>query len=475
MIRTYFDWNVISCLKKPEYSELSQFITKHKDCLQFPYSPAHFNDLMKSYSQENAFFDTDLERLEYLSGKHLLQWENNRTAALFCTPKEYFNGIKNQEDTFSLMDFEKLLADMNEISDEFGVTKIGDNIKNNFMSLPSGIEINANNNLLAQKIFPNINSNSSMWDFFKDFSQFSKTLLHSKESYKDLRRIIGSEGVKLDENAGNWSEDIVIERINYFLNKVKIGMTFFEFIDFISKRQNKPFNRFQFFTTAYLLLDMIGYKPDKLRKPTDSIQNIINDAQHSFYAAHCDYFVALDKKLLSKTKVLYKELNISTMILSPEDYIQTLSIVIHKTTLRPHDLVNDAVSYIKKENITESYPIDSENKTETYLVKLPIFYLNFFNFVTCQFCQEKNVIHLVYNRIYTNYSTFVYFTEIESLLDLLTGHLGYNNLDEYSKFKAEFIYQETDIKFVWHFDGGKITLLKDTETHYPVMIYTLGG
>jgi hypothetical protein len=75
MIRIYFDWNVISNFKKPEFLEIRNFISKHKDYLQFPYSPAHFKDLMKSFSPENEFFNTDLTNLEYLSEKHLLRWD----------------------------------------------------------------------------------------------------------------------------------------------------------------------------------------------------------------------------------------------------------------------------------------------------------------------------------------------------------------------------------------------------------------
>ena len=49
---------------------------------------------------------------------------------------------------------------------------------------------------------------------------------------------------------------------------------------------------------------MIGLKSDNLPKPTDNMQNIQNDAEHSFYSTHCDYFVVIDKKLDNQNKVL---------------------------------------------------------------------------------------------------------------------------------------------------------------------------
>lgn len=104
MIRIYFDWSVVSNFKKEEFAEIREFIAEHKDYLQFPYSPAHFKDLMKSYSLENEHFNQDLQNLEYLSEKHLLRWGKDGIEVLFGTPKEYFQGEKDSEDIFSMMD-----------------------------------------------------------------------------------------------------------------------------------------------------------------------------------------------------------------------------------------------------------------------------------------------------------------------------------------------------------------------------------
>jgi len=73
MIRVYLDWNVVSNLKKPEFKKLKNFIIEYKQNLQFPYTPAHFNDLMKSYRPDNELFFEDLNTLEFLSEKHLLR------------------------------------------------------------------------------------------------------------------------------------------------------------------------------------------------------------------------------------------------------------------------------------------------------------------------------------------------------------------------------------------------------------------
>ena len=403
MIRIYLDWNVISNLKKPEYAEIAQFTRENKEYLQFPYSPVHFNDLMKSYSPQNEYFFKDLETLQYLSEKHLLRWEDDRTMPLFVTPREYFEGEKGKEDAVLLMDMDRILSDLDKASQDYGIGKVGDLLKSLYKSVPCGIEINAENKGILQNMFPNINPNSSMWDMIKDMAPFSKRLLRDRDYYRNLRRTIGEGGFKVDVNSGNWNEEVVFERINTFLTKMHAGKTFFQYVEMISNHQKRPINRHRFFTTAYLLLDMIGYKSDKLPKPTDNMQNIYNDAEHAFYGAHCDFFVASDRNLLTKARVLYRELNISTVVMSPQNYIVSLESVIHKLPRSAPELFQDVIKHIEQNNVVESYP---DEEIETYVVKLPVFYLNFFNYVIYQSFKDQNLICFTCKRVFKNYSDF---------------------------------------------------------------------
>lgn len=94
MIRIYLDWSVVTNFKKDEFIEIREFIAKHKDYLLFPYTPAHFKDLMKGYNLDNEHFQQDLRTLEYLSEKHLLKWGEDGIEGLFGTPQEYFEREK---------------------------------------------------------------------------------------------------------------------------------------------------------------------------------------------------------------------------------------------------------------------------------------------------------------------------------------------------------------------------------------------
>lgn len=470
MIRIYFDWNVISNLKRTEFAAISQFISDNKSSLQFPYSPAHFNDLMKSYSPQNELFFQDLNTLENLSGKHLLRWEDNRTMPLWCTPKEYFEHEKEKEDIISLMDMDKLLSDLDGFSQDFGIGNVGELIKSGYKAIPAGIEVTAENNVFLQKIFPGITSESSMWDVIKNMAPFSKNLLRNREYYKDFRKTLNNNGFKVDDNSGNWSEDIVFEKVSAFLQKMKIEMTFMQYVEKTLKSQKGQYNRHQFFVTAYLLLDMIGYKSDKLPKSTDSMQNILNDSEHAFYGAHCDFFVASDKKLLTKANVLYKELNISTIVISPDKLISLLEPLIHKVPKYIPNLFHDIIKCVKKENIIDSY---SENDIETYVIKIRYFFFDFFNYLIFQMNPKQNLIYFTFKRIFTNYSDFVYFSEVESIFDSLGDLLDYSGRDDFNVQKNEFIHKNKGMSIIWHFKDGKIILNQDKDEPLPIISFVL--
>ncbi|MCK4357558.1 MAG: hypothetical protein KAW92_02210 [Candidatus Cloacimonetes bacterium] len=473
MIRIYFDWNVISNLKRQENKELKSFINTHKDYLQFPYSPAHFNDLMKGYSPDNKYFQEDIETLEYLAGKHLIRWEKNRTMPLFGAPKEYLEGEKNKEDIFSLMDMEKVFSDLDETSEDLGLGKMGNLMKSLFKLQPIGFEVNEDNEEMLQKMFPSISSNSSMWDLMKEIGPFSKKLLQDKDYYKDFRKTIGNKGFKVEPNAGNWNVDEVIDKIDEFLEDLDTNITFTEYVESAFKHRKEPINRYEFFTTAYLMLDMIGYKADKLPKPTDNMQNISTDGEHAFYGAHCDFFVACDKNLRIKAEVLYTKFNISTKVLSPTEFKNSLEKVIHKFPNETNNIIEDALKYIDFNSIVEYYPVSEENEVETYAFKLPIFYFNFFNYVVYRFYKEHNSVVLTFKRAFKNYSDFIFYTEAERLIDKLTELFGYDDLDELKKRKKEFIYENKETQFIWQFKGGLIILEKDTETKRPNLTYMI--
>ena len=206
----------------------------------------------------------------------------------------------------------KIFSALESSANELGLGAFGSTMKTFFQSQTLGIDLWNQDQL--KKIFPNLRSNSTIWDLLKEIGPFSKKLMRDGDFYKDFRKSIDEGGFKLESNSGNWSYHEVIKNIDDYLSSLGTKMTYHEFVESTFKNRKQPINRHEYYISAYLLLDMIGYKRDKLPKSTDNMQNIQTDAEHSFYGAYCDYFVANDKVLRIKSKVLYNEFNINTTI-----------------------------------------------------------------------------------------------------------------------------------------------------------------
>ncbi|WPP50499.1 hypothetical protein [Catalinimonas niigatensis] len=472
MIRIYLDWNVISNLKKPEFREIKDFIITHKKHLQFPYSPAHFADLMKSYKPNNEHFHTDLETLEFLSEKHLIRWGEKEIEPLFATPKEYFEFEKDKENIFELIDMEKIFQDLDESMHELGLKKMETSTKSFYQSQPSGIEITEESKDILKKMFPNLKSNSTMWDLMKDMEPFSKKVLQDGKYYKELRNSLAEKGFRLEANSGRWNYDEVVRNINNFLQKLGVKMTFLEYVELSFKHKKEPVNPYEYYITAYLILDMIGYRTDKLPKPTDNMLNIQTDGEHSFYGAYCNYLVASDKNLRIKSKVLYNQFNISTKILEPNDLIPELKKVIDPD-IKEINFLEEALSFCTKENLVESFPASEENSVETQAFRLPKFYFNYFNYVIYTYYPKQEGFVLTFRKVFKNLSRFIYYTESESLIERITDFFGYENKEELRVKKQEFVYKENNIVFDWSFDGGLIRLENEEDTKRPILSYII--
>jgi hypothetical protein len=473
MIRIYFDWNVFSNMKTPQFQEIKEFIVQNKKYLQFIYTPAHFQDLMKSYTPDNKKFFQDLDTLEFLAETHLLRWGTDGIEVLSANPKEYFEGEKDKDDIFSLMNIENAFEELDNSFDDLGGIKIGTLLKQLFQLQPSGIEINEENKIMVEKMFPNLKPNSTMWDAMKEISPLTEKLLQDKDYYKDLRSTIGEQGFKINPSvAGNWGYNEVIKNIDEYLLSFGTEMTYLEYVEATFKYKKEPINKYEYYTTAYLMLDMIGYKMDKLQKPSNNMQNIQTDGEHSFYGAYCDYFVASDKILVTKSKVLYNEFNISTKIIKPNQLISELEKVIHKPQ-REIGFIDEAISYGKLENLVETYPITEENEIEKSVFKLPKFYFNFFNYMIYEYLPNEEGVFITFKKVFKNFSRFVYYTETIKVLESITEHFGYQDKEERNEKIKQFTYEKEYTPFQWSFQNGLILLDKDEETNRPILSYAI--
>lgn len=474
MIRIYLDWNIISNLKRPEFKDIKNFIDEHKNYLQFPYTPAHFSDLMKSYKPGNEYFEKDLETLEYLTENHFIRWEKDDTKFYFFEPKKYFDFIKNQESIPDILNFDKLLNQIDSLGNEIGMGKFGSLIKKSLKAQSIQNKIPKENIELMKEKIPDIKLNSTnMWDFIKDITPFVENLILDRDYFKNFQGKMTGEDFKLDSNAGNWSYNEVISNIDTFLQNSKIEMTFLECVKSSFQHIDKPVSYFAFYKSAYFLLDFIGYKRDKLPKRTDNFLNIDTDTEHSFYGGHCEYFVADDKNLRIKSKVLYKEFSISTKIIKSAELISELTKVIDKSK-DEYTFIEDLNAFCNQENFIKSYSYSYNgvmNKRNVF--RLPKFYFNFFNYVSYGSIPESNLLLVTFEKFSGNFSDLIYFSESETLIDFLYERFGLKTKKLIAENKKKFVHENKNFKLTWKFKDVLIILNRNEQTGHPKLAYLI--
>lgn len=478
MVRIYLDWNVISNLKQPKFQYIKKFIEQYKSYLQFPYTPAHFSDFMKSYQPDNEYFYQDLKTLEYLSDNNFMLWEKDCVHPYNHSPKKYFDSIKNNEKISDFFDIDRLLKEIDDSATKIGVSKLGGLVKSLLQRQPVGMDISEKDKDLMKNKFPEIKLNSkNMWDLIKDMSPIMKNFTFDRNYYKNFRKKMTENVEKLDPNSGNWDYDQVIKNIDTFLINANSEMTFLDYVANSFKFVNGQISSYSFYVSAYLLLDFIGYKRDTLPKATDNFLNINTDAEHSFYGANCDYFVVDDKKLRIKSKVLYSQFNVSTKVIESNEFILEVGKNIlqmqgkiyyinqRNTTNR---MFNDIIKYCNRDRFIK-FNIDNKNNIECFTFKLPEFYFNYFNRVTFIKYLKEEKISLSFEKITNNFSHFVFDKVLQSIIDSLTTFFGFDDKEEIKKVKNRFLHEKT---LSWSVDGFSVKFFIKKSMQAPILNYS---
>ena len=473
MIRIYLDWSIVSYLKTDEYAELNDFINEHMDKFLFPYSSAHFDDLMKSYSPENEKFYIDLDRLENLAGRHLLEWDGDNYAMPNITPKEYFSKRMNEKQFSSIDLLHRLIEDSNK--DDLSLLNFGKILKLIYSRIPSGITVNEENSEALKILFPGITNESSQWDLMESVIPFVQKIESENLFYKNFRKQIGDKGLKLPETSADWKAEDVFQNIDSFFKTMDAEMTFKKYVEItVSNLKTEAATIYDFFTTAYMLLDMIGYKQDKLPKPTDTVKNIRTDVEHAFYAASCDYFVVADKFLTQKTKVLYKEFDISTKVISPKSMIEELKTTIHYADKKEH-LITEAFGLVKSGTLIETIDKDEAQDIDYNILiyKLSVFHFNFFTHADYVDSSEDDVVCIEFYRPYSKYYSFVFYNELENLFDRIMSYFGSEHIEDLKNRKKEFVYNADKHIFRWQYNFGIVQFQRDDITNQPRLLYAI--
>ena len=448
MKRVYIDWGVISNLKKTEFAKLREFLLSHKGNLFFVYSPAHFEDAMRSKGDERLF--QDIQTLESFADNHLIAYVKKTAQPFLETPSEYYRDNKDR----NLDEVPDLTEMLPTISQD--VPAVG-GLLNSFLNIPFPIPDTARSNELVSMMLPDLPTSPTLSDVIHSATLYINKMLSDKDYYKSYRTAVRASGFKVDTNAGNWEANEVVPNIAARMKSLGIDKTFQDYV-LMGFGDKKNVDDFKFFMAAYSILDLIGYKSDKLPKSSNAMNSVNTDAQHAYYAAFCDYFITQDTRLSSKALALYNEFGISTKVITPQDAIAVLD----------EQRKDNLVAFIQEQLIEENI----ERREERSIVyKFTQRFLGIFTH--CVRYDEDGCTVLEFKLAFDNYSYFIFYDEAAIMVDAVADCFGRPSKEDYEKARERIVAGNTGASINWTGEGVLFTLRADPERHRPELFITI--
>ena len=241
---TYIDWSLFSILKEPKLNPhivLNDYLNKNSDKITIVYSDAHLGDLAKTSDELPGTRKSDLN---YLSAK------TKDLAIVIYFGRDYID-VENRNAL------------------EFHETNVYDN-----STAP--------------------------------LVQWQSVVKQMTDNYGPLRDDIIKTHFKLDpKSICNFS----VSQLDELIKMIGIGNSLKEFIEFGLQLRGdtsiNPLTYVDYYTTAYMNLDLIGFFPDSMNEKED-FNNILNDSKHSAYGSLCKTFITNDNKCYHKSKFLFE-------------------------------------------------------------------------------------------------------------------------------------------------------------------------
>lgn len=134
------------------------------------------------------------------------------------------------------------------------------------------------------------------------YNQHKKMLINLKNKFPQLRKMVNNATDKIIGVPPYLTWDEAWEDMGNKFNASK------------NPEANKIIG---LFTTT----DLKGYQTD------ERFANMIDDALHCFYGAHCDYFLTLDERCLAKASLVYNKLNIKSAAMKPADFASAIGLI----------------------------------------------------------------------------------------------------------------------------------------------------
>ena len=433
MIRVYFDWNIFGNLKRETeepFKSILSIIKNNNGKLLFPYSPAHLRDLKRGFSEtEKSKSKTyaDLEFQHEISKDHCLYVdtkENDVTPQIF-NPTEYFNQLVDDR-TLENFDFENLFSDSDD-----ALSGLWKSYMNLMKVMPTGIDLQQIETASekyggVKDMFQNLRNGNNFYNLMKDVTRMiSKPEEHSS-IYKSMRNTSVVE-MKINTDLEQWGN--AFDYLDKTLAKTQLNKSFRQLIDdnLKNRSKDKPATRFDYFINYYISLDTFGYYRDK------ELAKLLDDPTHAYYGAHCDIIVTEDNNTYHKAKAVYENFNIATTVCKAADFPSAFYGLNELGNNSSQTISGRIVEIIRYSFILMKSVDDEFNPVTIYKIQHPI--ADFFNRMQISFFTDSTSLFIYKKK--DNYSTFLFWTEIKSIVDKVVLDFGIDD-----NLKAEFNHEK---------------------------------
>lgn len=425
MIRLYIDKNVLSNLKLkdvPKYLLLSKKLADIKPYATVIFSRAHISDLSKGYDENDEIIKSktqeDLELLSDITENQCLISVLNE-----ANPRV---GIKDPIDWFN-----EFIEDIQETKNEkYDLVK---EMKGAFNDKSNPLAIEANNNIeqflnapSPTKILKNVSNpilqdmlgnGETMGETINHFMNFITEIQKDPKKFKALNKH-AKDGLKLGQHISQIKENI-FQNLDVEMNR-KNKMSLTDMLESTIQNQHPKgqLTNWNRFSATFSLLNTIGYKTDNLEKGYNNYQN---DIEHSFMAAHCDFFITEDDKTYSKAKAIYEKENLSTKVCKVDEFMSAIE-GLQFVAFNDIDFSAIINKHCVVSNFTDNYCVVNTQQ-EVLFTFLEKKLFNYFNYISILTPRGKEPFYK-FSRKVRNYSNFIYYGEIAKLTDLLINSIG---------------------------------------------------
>lgn len=456
MERVYFDKQVFSHLfkgKKKAYQDFLEKLDASKGEFLFCYSHGHLLDL-KNDKTEIKYKELDF--MESLVDDNYLSYHalDKRTSCYLAKPREAFDDIQEDDSPFSFstlfddLDSEELTPEQKEQLENAKDLFTNEKLDFGFSEL-NGIPDELSESL--GKILPIGVSAMTLMEWTEHFMGMLKSMKEDKSVYKGLRNVVDKH-----INDGKFTVDYDSIDFNDDLKNSALQKSFIEYVtSSLNPNGDKEITDYDFFTNAYFTLDLLGISKEPSKKV--KFNNVLNDGNHAYYGAFCDYVVSDDVGFLKKTKAMYKLLGIDSKVYQIDDFMNYFTLLASSSESDTKSFFDLVVSDLKNGLVIDSKYSLKYNR-HTTVIKPYHNYFGYFNRI--ESIKEDNQDYILLTRETKNYSYFSFYREYEGLVNKAVRIFG-----EDIKFRDNFIW-DAEISEIkngkWEgrfWDFGSITVL----------------